>query len=459
MTNQKITGTDNIQQRKKDTSDSSNKLVMTTARWKLLAAIVVVGILTGLATFLMKEGIKGVGLLITSFTKVSTGNPIFLVLPVAGLLLAMIFQKYIIHTDLSHGTAVITRDLKDGQYRLSPSNMYTSLIGCGLTLGFGGSAGAEGPSAYTGAAIASNFSRYLGINQRWTRILLGIGAGAGIAGIFKSPVGGALFTLEVIGLELTTIPVVALFTCCLISGCTALALGGFAIDIKFIQHTPFDIANILWILGLGVVCGLYSLYYNATKTYTGKILARFSNPWYKALVAGVALSVSIYFFPALFGEGYGILDKIINGEASKILDYSPFYSGLGSVGVLMFGTFAVLLLKGIMVSATIDGGGVAGDFAPTLFAGCLVGYLFGLAVNHWFGASIPPENFALLGMAGVMSGAIKAPMMAIFITSEMSNSYHFIFGYLVVAAISYGIVWLFKDSGFKIKKLNESSER
>lgn len=434
------------------------KETMTPDRWKLLGVIIIIGVLTGLATYLMKEGVKWVGILLSSGLKFNMANPIFLVLPLAGILLAMIFQKYIIHTDLSHGTAFIKRDLKAGEYRLAPSNMFTSLIGCSVTLGFGGSAGAEGPSAYTGAAIASNFCRWLDVDQRWKRILFGIGAGAGIAGIFKSPVGGALFTLEVLGMELTTIPVIALFSCCLIAGCTALALGGFAIDITFIPHIPFRGENILWMIGLGVFCGLYSLYYNATKNYAAKILRKIPNAWLKALLAGGVLSISIFFFPSLFGEGYGILGKIINGEALKFFDYSPFYSGFGSMGILMFGTFAVLLLKGVMVTATIDGGGVAGDFAPTLFAGCLAGYLFGLAMNNWFGAAIPTENFALLGMAGVMSGAIKAPLMAIFITAEMSNSYHFIFGFLVVAAISYGIVWVCggincgsgtKDSGAK----------
>lgn len=431
---------------------------MTPDKWKLLGVIIIIGVLTGLATFLMKEGIKWVGVLLSSGLKVDMANPVFLVIPLAGILLAMIFQKYVVHTDLAHGTASIKRDLIDGEYKLAPSNMYTSLIGCSVTIGFGGSAGAEGPSAYTGAAIASNFGRWLGVDNRWMRILLGIGAGAGIAGIFKSPVGGALFTLEVLGMELTTIPVIALFSCCLIAGCTALALGGFAIDITFIPHIPFRGENILWMIGLGIFCGLYSLYYNTSKDYATKLLGKIPNPWWKALLAGGVLSISIFFFPSLFGEGYGILGKIINGEASKFLDYSPFYSGFGSVGILMLGTFAVLLLKGVMVSATINGGGVAGDFAPTLFAGCLAGYLFGIAMNSWFGATIPAENFALLGMAGVMSGAIKAPLMAIFITAEMSNSYHFIFGFMVVAAISYGIVWFLGDKSLgKTSKDNEAT--
>ena len=171
------------------------------------------------------------------------------------------------------------------------------------------------------------------------------------------------------------------------------------------------------------------------------MLGRISNPWIKAFAGGMALSVAIYLFPALYGEGYGIVGEIINGHSSVLLSYSPFYRPESPVSLIMAGTLMVMLLKGAMVAATINGGGVAGDFAPTLFAGCLVGYIFGLAANHWFGTSLPPENFALLGMAGVMSAAIKAPLMAIFITSEMSNSYGFIFGFLIVAAVSYSIMY------------------
>ncbi|MDE6255957.1 MAG: chloride channel protein, partial [Muribaculaceae bacterium] len=334
----------------------------------------------------------------------------------------------------------IKRDLQDGQYRLSSNLMYTNIVGCSVTIGLGGSAGAEGPSAYTGAAIASNMARWLHIDDRWMRLLVGIGAGAGIAGIFKSPVGGALFTLEVLGLELSTLPVIALVTACLISSCTALAFGGFAFDLKFVDYISFDPSNFLWMTLLGLFCGLYSVYYNSSKQMMAKLLNGVANPWFRALTGGLTLSVAIFFFPSLFGEGYTLVDKIINCRPSELLSYSPFYTGLSSTGLLMLITAGVLLLKGMMVSATINGGGVAGDFAPTLFAGCLAGYLFGMIMNTWFGFSLPVENYALLGMAGVMTGTVKAPLMAIFITAEMSNSYQFMFGFLIVSAVSYAVV-------------------
>ncbi len=419
---------------------------------RLLIAIVAIGGVTGLATFLMKEAIKGIGHLLTIGLSGDKSNLLLLAVPVVGILLAMIFQHYILKQDLSHGTAMIKRDLKDGQYQLKSDLIYTNIIGCSVTIGLGGSAGAEGPSAYTGAAIASNFARWLNIDDRWLRLLVGIGAGAGIAGIFKSPIGGALFTLEVLGLELSTLPVIALVTACLISSCTALALGGFAFDLKFVDYISFNPANMIWMSLLGFFCGIYSIYYNSTKNFTGKLLDGVVNPWFRALMGGIMLSAAIFFFPSLFGEGYSIIDKIINCRPSELLSYSPFYTGLSSSGLLMLVVAGVLLLKGIMVAATINGGGVAGDFAPTLFAGCLAGYLFGMMMNNWFGFTLPVENFALLGMAGVMTGTIKAPLMAIFITAEMSNSYQFMFGFLLVSAVSYGVVRLWDY--FQAKRAN-----
>ena len=421
---------------------TEGKVKEAVSKKSLLIAIVAIGVVTGLATFIMKEGIKWIAKLVTLGFHLEGGNYRLLGLPLIGILLAMVLQRYVLKEDLSHGTAMIKRDLKDGAYRIPPNMMYTSIIGCSVTIGFGGSAGAEGPSAYTGAAIASNLSRWLKIDPEWMRLLISIGAGAGIAGIFKSPMGGVFFTLEVLGLQMTTLSVIALCAACLISSCTALALGGFAFDMKFVDYIQFNPSNVAWMCLLGLFCGIYSIYYNSTKNATGKYLNKISNPWMRALTAGIALSVAIYFFPSLLGEGYGIVDNLINMHPSALLEYSPFYTGLSGAGLLMVVTLCALLLKGAVVSSTINGGGVAGDFAPTLFAGALAGYLFAMMMNTWFGCTLPMENCALMGMAGVMTGTIKAPLMAIFITAEMSNSYQFMSGFLIVAAFSYGVVLL-----------------
>lgn len=418
--------------------DSANPRIPSSInKTRLITAVVVIGILTGVGTFLMKRGIKLIGILVTDFMNSNSFNWLFLLLPLIGFLLAYIFQRYILKENLSESTPSIKKDVNTNQCKLRISDMFTSIIGCALTLGMGGSAGAEGPSAYTGAAVGSNLSRWLKLDDRWIRILFSIGAGAGIAGIFKSPIGGVLFTLEVIGMEISTLPVLLLVACCLLASSTAWALGGFDFDIVFNNHMPFEPKDVLWMAALGTFCGIYCIYYNYTKNKTGYFLKIIKNPWVKTLVAALMVGIGIFFFPALFGEGYETIGNIINSRDPGFMAYGVFHGWALNHTSLLVAAIFILLLKGSLVSATLHGGGVAGDFTPTLFAGCVAGYLFGNLINLWFHAGVPPENFALLGMAAVMSGAIGAPLMSIFIVAEMSNSYQFMFGFLLVSFISY----------------------
>lgn len=401
---------------------------------------VILGVMTGTATFLLKRVLHHLKSAFAIGMNTDRGNIIYLFLPIVGITLTMVYQRYVLRQNIARGTYIIKRDLVKGHYRLRPDLMYASLFGCATTIGFGGSAGSEGPSAYTGAAIGSNIGRMFRLSKPWMRIVLGCGAGAGIAGIFKSPMGGILFTLEVLHMELNTIPVMALVISCLTASTTAYAWSGFRYDVYFRAINPFDAAHLPWMIVLGLICGLYCIYYNYSKGKSEHFFIGLSNQWTRALIAGAFLALSIYLFPSLYGEGYGVVDGLINNHADVLETYSPFRMENEHMGMLMLGIIGVLCLKGMLVAATNSGGGVAGDFAPTLFAGAMLGYLFGLEINVWFDAGVSAGDFALLGMAAVMSGAIKAPLMAIFITAEMTNTYPFMLGFMVVGAISYGMV-------------------
>lgn len=402
-----------------------------------LAALI--GILTGTATFLLKSAIAWLGHIFTDDMNPATSNIRFLFIPFAGILLASIFQRYIIKENLAHGTALIRRHLVDGQYKLAPNLIYNSLLGCTMTIGFGGSAGAESPSAFSGAAIASNVGRLFKMSPSWMRLLLGIGAGAGIAGIFKAPLGGVMFALEVLGMELGTIPVLALVISCLFASGAAFAWSGFRFDVSILNPTSFDASLIPMALVLGVVCGIYSVYYNLTKVRMGSFFNSVSNPWARNIIAGASLGLLIFFLPSLFGEGYGVVSRIVSGDSHHLLEYSPFSSDASRETVLLIGVAAILLVKGMLVAATNSGGGVAGEFAPTLFAGCLAGFLFGSVSNHLFGTSLPVAHFSLIGMAAVMAGTVQAPLMAIFITAEMSDSLRFMPMFICAAGVSYAV--------------------
>lgn len=406
----------------------------------LVLVALVMGVLTGTAAAALKW-------MIAFFSHLVFGGWVvmwepdmrILIWPLAGIMLTMIFQRYVAHCDVSRSTRVVRRTLDSKCSRLGLPTVFTPLIGCSLTIGFGASAGSEGPAALSGAAIGSNVGRWFGLPQEWLRLLVGIGAGAGIAAIFKSPVGGVLFTLEVLQMPTTTLSVLALVIACLFSAATAYMLSGFTFDILFLQNTPFDPHMLGWLALLGVFCGLYCIYYNYTKSRGAKMFGSVRNPWAAALATGAMLSAGVFLFPVLFGEGFKVITALVNGGSVSFTASGAFAheSGMAWMLVCMVG---VLLLKGILVAASSSGGGVAGDFVPTFFAGAVAGYLFATLCNMWFHADVPPWFFALAGMGAVMAGTVHAPLMSIFLLCETTNTFGYIFPYLVVISISYATV-------------------
>lgn len=411
-------------------------------------AAAVVGLFTGIAAFILKWLIGKVGLLLThNFNPVSF-NYLFLVFPLAGIMLTGIFQRYLLHRQIDHGVKRLLTAMELKHYDIPFAMIWAYIIGSTLTLGFGGSAGAEGPIASSGAAIGSNIARWLKMRPAMLRILIGCGAGAGIAGIFKAPVGGVLFTLEVMKLEMTTVSVMALFASCIVSSMTAYSLSNLTVDMSYLQISQFEPATVPYIILLGVVCGIYSLYYATVMGWMQRFFDSIKNSWLKNLLSGTILSVILFFFPAMFGEGYNMMGHLLNGEINAIGNYSAIFSNPDRWSDMIMICLFVCALKAFATASSNSGGGIAGDFAPTLFAGCFVGFTFAAIINHFFGVSLPSAAFAFMGMAGVMAGAIRAPYMALFITAEMTNGFVLFLPLMGVTAISYGIVRLFKGNSY-----------
>lgn len=405
----------------------------------MLVAAAVIGCVTGFATFVIKLLISQISAWCTRGMSASGPNYLLLALPVAGIILVSMYQRYWLHTDLMHGDRHVEEDLHKGAYNLSPRLMYAPGIATSVTLGLGGSAGAEGPSATIGSAVGSNVGRWLGLTPEQMRLLIGCGAGAGIAGIFKAPIGGALFTLEVMGMAMTTGAVIALVVAALCGGLTCYALTGFTSDISYHATAAFDPMWLIWIAALGVFCGLYSAYYARVMRYMGNYFARIRNPWLMNIIGGVIVGGCIFLFPALYGEGYGVVTRIVNGDFSHLMDGSPWAGLMPSGWVLTGLVAAMLMLKCWACVASNSAGGVAGDFAPTIFAGALAGYVFATVANMAFGLHIPVGVCALMGCAGVFAGAIQAPLMAMFIAVEMTGYYSYLIGFALVALISYAV--------------------
>lgn len=405
----------------------------------IILVALVIGVLTGIAAAALKWLVKLINEAALSSIRIDRPDYRLLIWPLAGILLTGIYQRYIVRGNIARGTRIIKQDLDSGKYRLRHSTVYSPLLGCGITMGLGATGGTEGPTALSGAAMGSWIGRWLGLSDSWLRILVAIGAGAGIAAIFKSPMGGVLFTLEVLQVELTTLPIIAMIMACLIASSTALALSDFTFDIFFVRDMPMDPHTLGWVALLGVFCGLYSIWYSGSKLFGIKIFSSIRNPWVGSIATGLALSFGVFLFPVLFGEGFEVITHLVNGEPVTFIG-GGLFSGYHGTWWLFGSIIAIILVKGFLVSASYSNGGVAGDFVPTLFAGALVGYLFTLIINNVTTAELPVWYFSLIGMGAVMAGTLHAPLMAIFILCETTNTYAYIFPYLIAIAISYATV-------------------
>ena len=414
----------------------------------ILVLALLTGILAGVGAWLLK-------LLIATITRITragvqmTGIDWLIILaPVVGITLTALFSRYILRARVDNGVARMVSDLKAKKYRLSARAIYGSLIGSALTLGTGGTAGSEGPIAYTGAGIGSKLGQLFRVNQRMMMVLLGCGAAAGIAGIFKAPIGGALFAIEVLRIELTTVAVLGVFLATLAASLVAYVLSGYTLDINVISPGAFDAHTLVWCIPLGIACGLYALYYTGTGGLMKKWLSDERHAWLTWITSGLAIGLMIFLFPAMYGEGYGTITDIINGNFSAPDTHDILRHWNGDRWMLPVACAGILLLKGAGSSATNNGGGVAGDFAPTLFAGCILGLLFATIINDAGWTTLSPAHYALIAMAGSMAGIIRAPLMSIFLTTEMVGGVDFLLPATVVALISYSMVMICKRNTF-----------
>ncbi len=406
----------------------------------LVVPAVVAGVITGAMAHVLKRLVALVSDGVTGGLDAERCNIVFLLLPVAGIVLAGLLQRYVFRRELYHGVDRLDRSLAARRYRLPFELTFAPVLASSVTLGFGGSAGSEGPIAYTGAAIGSNLGRALGLSPSQMRVMIACGASAGIAGIFKAPVGGALFSFEVLCVGLSAPAIVAVFAASVSAALTAYLLSGRTPDISFSGIEAVTPDCYLWIVLLGVACGVYSAYYSHIMRVMTRLYAGFADGWIKNVIAGGVIAVAVFMFPALYGEGYGFMAKVLgNGESFSA--YSMFAAdGSGALTPLLMAA-GILAVKAFATSSTNSGGGVAGDFAPTLFAGCIAGYLFASALNEAFGLSLPVADFAFMGMGAVMAGAIQAPLMAMFLTVEMATGgYSMLLPVAVASTVSYCVV-------------------
>ena len=386
----------------------------------------------------------------------------YLITPVIGITLAALFVKYVVRDDISHGITKILYAISQRKSIIKPHNMWSSIVGSGLTIGFGGSVGAEAPIVLTGAAIGSNLAKTFRLDQKTMMLMIGCGAAGAIGGIFKAPIAGLVFTLEVLMMDLTMTSVAPL----LISSVTATAISYIATgaDPMFPLDTtePFLVNRIPRYLLLGAVCGFVSLYFTRGMNTLEQWMKRnVRSTGAKIAVGGLTLSILVFLFPPLYGEGYDVIRQIINGDSLSAMQYSPLTNGrwlTANSQWLIIAYFSAIILVKIMASvATNGGGGVGGIFAPSLFMGSLVGFVTARLLNL-AGVLVPETNFALVGMAGLMSGVMHAPLTGIFLIAELTGGYHLFMPLMIVSVISYLTIMLFEPHSLYAMRLAQKGE-
>lgn len=413
----------------------------------LLMLALLVGFFAAVAAFILHGIINQIAMLLTSSFDTTNANWLFLVYPVIGIYLTSLFVRHIVKDNISHGITRILYAISARQSRLKGHNCWSSVIASAITIGFGGSVGAEAPIVLTGSAIGSNLGQMFKLDNKTMMMLVGCGAAGAIAGIFKAPIAGLMFTLEVLMIDLTMASLLPILVSCVTATCFTYIFSGSTALFTFHLESDWTVQRVPATILLGICCGLISLYFIRTMTACENMFARFKDkPYVKLALGGVMLSTLIFLFPSLFGEGYHNINLLLNGKTEadwdKILENSLFY---GNGSMLIPYVALVLFTKVFATSATNGGGGCGGTFAPSLFIGCFGGFLFARVWNMYeLGLYLPEKNFALLGMAGVMSGVMHAPLTGIFLIAEITGGYDLFMPLMIASVCSYLTIIIFE---------------
>lgn len=424
----------------------------------VLILSLIVGIISGLSAVVLKNTVYYTHHFLTMGFNIEGENLLYLAYPLLGMALTVVFVRYFVKDNISHGVSRILYCISKNNSHLKVHNNYSSLVGATLTVGFGGSVGLEAPIVLTGASIGSNLARVMRMDYRTITLMIGCGAAGAIAGIFKAPIAAVIFALEVLMLDLTMGSLIPLLIAAVTGATISSFLMGKAALFNFQVTDPFSLNNIPFYIILGIVTGLVSLYFTRANMFIESQMGKIINPLRKLLIGGIAVSVLIFIFPPLYGEGYEVLTKILNGNGDAILGNSFFYTFRENqflfIGILLM----ILFFKVIAMAFTTSGGGVGGIFAPSLFMGGVTGFFTARLINESGFVKLPESNFALAGMAGVMAAVMHAPLTAIFLIAEITGGYEFFIPLIITSTIAYLTINLYEPHSIYTKRLAARGE-
>ncbi len=418
----------------------------------LFLMALIVGIGSGTAAVLLKHAIHFVAWTLKGWFNTPAESILYIIYPGLGMLLSLLFVKYIIKDNIGHGVTKVLTAISRNESKIKPHNTWSSVIASSLTIGFGGSVGAEAPIVYTGAAIGSNTARWMGLSSKHITILLGCGAAGAVAGIFKAPLAGILFTLEILLFNISMTSILPL----LVSAVTATTISYLFLGEKVVfanSILPFTLANIPFYILLGVVCGLISLYFIRMTLKMEDKISSITSTFKRWAISAISLGLLIFLFPPLFGEGYESLTFLLNNNTSGAIGPSFFSEWFEIEWFVPLFFTAIVFFKVWAMSFTNAGGGVGGTFGPTLFIGGVSGFVIARVINLTGIYTLPEANFALVGMAGLMAGVMQAPMTAIFLIAEITGGYTLLTPLIITAAISFATIRTFESYSIYTKRI------
>jgi len=416
---------------------------------------VTIGILAGLATVIIKNTVHFISYLLTSDFLAEFKSFLFLVYPMFGMLMIIILLRFIIRKKARAEIPNVLFAISKLDGKMSPSNIYTTIIASTLTVGFGGSVGLEGPSVTTSASVGSTLAQLLRLNYKQTVLLIGCASAAAIASLFKAPVTGIVFALEIFMLDLTMASILPLLISSTTGALASYLFYGQDVLYNFQLISKFHISEIPYYLILGLLTGLFAAYFTNVQIQIRKLFKKMGYWYLRLIIGGIILGILIFFMPSLFGEGYVTVNSCLHGDYTYLFEHSQFYAYKDNIYSVLLMFLAIVIFKSIATAVTFGAGGAGGIFAPVLFLGANTGFLFA-KFFELSGIRLPASNYALVGMAGLLSGVMYAPLTGIFLIAEITNGYELIFPLLIVSTVSYAINRSFNPYSIYTRKLAQS---
>lgn len=424
----------------------------------VLILSVLIGVFSGIAAVLLKNLAHTTYVLVIKGFVFEKKILLNFVIPLTGIFLTVLFVRKLIKDDLGHGVSKVLHAISKNNGYIKPHNTFSSVVASSLTVGFGGSVGLEAPVVLTGSAIGSNLARLFRLNYKTVVLMIGCGSAGAIAGIFKAPIAGVVFTIEMLMIELTISTLIPLLISAVSGSLVAWLLMGSSVPFFYVIDTPFVLKDVFFYIFLGITSGLASFYFSRTVMNIEEKFSRVKNQYIRVIVGSLILGLLIYVFPSFYGEGYELLMDILRRQGESLINKSLFGDLAYNQWVFLVLLLLLIFLKAIATAVTTGAGGVGGTFAPSLFMGGVIGFFTGRLINTFFDIGISESNFSLVGMAGVMAGVMHAPLTAIFLIAEITGGYELFPPLIITATISYLTTKYFEPHSLYNKKLAEKGE-